>query len=63
MFYQEVIKMSEYELMVSLINTYANLQRIITADDPKKEAERQLIYAAAILEVFGINPSDLDIKK
>ena len=54
--------MSEYQLMVSLIETYANLQRILNADDSKKEVERQLKIAAAKLEIFGVKTSNLDIK-
>lgn len=45
-----------------LIDTYADLQRILTADDPKKEAEYQLKLTAAKLEAMDIVTTKLDQK-
>lgn len=51
---------SENELMIFLIDNYANLQRIVTADDPKKEAEYQLKFVAEKLKILGVKASVLD---
>ena len=52
----------ENKQLSDLIDKYTNLQRIIAADDPKKEAEYQLKIAKAKLQAFGIATEDLDIR-
>lgn len=51
----------ENKQLSDLIDGYANLQRIITADDIKKEAEYQLKIVKAKLQAFGVATEDLDI--
>ncbi|MCM1333417.1 MAG: hypothetical protein NC084_06435 [Bacteroides sp.] len=46
--------MQDYELIASVIDRYADLQLIINADDPKKEAERQMRIAKTKLEALGV---------
>lgn len=55
--------MQDKELTAMLIDSYANIQRILTTDNPKKEAEYQLKLIKAKLESMGIVTSDLDIKE
>lgn len=55
--------MQDKELAALLIDTYANLQRILTSDDPKEEAEYQLKLVAAKLEAMGIVTTKLDKAK
>ncbi len=43
-----------------LIDTYTKLQRIITSNEPKKEAEYQLRAAAEKLKAMGVDTSKLD---
>lgn len=52
--------MQDKELAAILIDSYANLQRILTADDAKEEAEYQLKLVAAKLEAMGIVTTKLD---
>ena len=58
---KEVDDMSDKELMEKLIQQYTDLQRILVADDPKKEVEYQLKAVKAKLEGFGVVTEDLDI--
>ncbi len=53
--------MQDKELIANIIDKYADLQRIINADDPKKEAEYQIQIAKAKLEALGIVTTDLHI--
>lgn len=53
--------MQDKELIASFIDRYADLQRIINTDNPKKEAEYQLKLIKATLEAMGIVTTDLDI--
>ena len=52
--------MSDKELVTMLIDTYINLQRILSSDNMKEEAEYQLQAVRAKLESMGIVTSDLD---
>lgn len=54
--------MQDKELAALLIDSYANLQRILTTDNPKEEAEYQLNLVAAKLEAMGIATTKLDRK-
>lgn len=54
--------MQDMELAALLIDSYANLQRILTTDNPKEEAEFQLNLVAAKLEAMGIVTTKLDKK-
>ena len=54
--------MSDKELVTMLIDMYTNLQRILTSDDMKGEAEYQLAAVKAKLESMGIVTSKLDKK-
>lgn len=54
--------MNEKELPTILIDQYADLQRILTSDDAKKETEYQLKLVKAKLESMGIVTTELDIK-
>lgn len=58
---KEVETMSDKELQEKLIQQYADLQRILSAPDMKKEAEYQLKMVKAKLEAFGTVTEDLDI--
>lgn len=49
------------ELAANLIDDYANLQRIIKAKEPTKEAEYQLNLIRAKLEAMEIPTTNLDI--
>ncbi len=53
--------MQDKELIASIIDKYADLQRIINAEDPKKEAEHQMQIAKAKLEALGVVTTDLHI--
>ncbi len=53
---------SDKEMINNLIDTYANLQRIKTAENTEKELDYQLTLVKAKLESFGIVTSELDIK-
>ncbi len=53
--------MQDKELIASIIDRYADLQRIINADDPKKEAEHQMQIVKAKLEALGVVTTDLHI--
>lgn len=44
----------------ALIDTYSDLQRIINADDSKKEAEYQLKLTKTKLESMGIVTTELN---
>lgn len=59
---KEVDAMTEKELMTMLIDSYRDLQRILIADDPKKEAENQMTIVKAKLEALGIVTENLDIR-
>lgn len=59
--WKEVDTMTESELKATLIDSYMNLQRIISAPDVKKEAEYQIKGVKAKLESMGIMTEDLDI--
>ncbi|MCD7864417.1 MAG: hypothetical protein LUG54_00020 [Clostridiales bacterium] len=53
---------TEKEMLSNLIDSYANLQRIIQSDDAKQEAAYQLQLIKAKLEPFGVITSDLERK-
>ncbi len=53
---------TEKEMLSNLIDSYANLQRIIQSDDAKQEAAYQLQLIKAKLESFGVITSDLERK-
>lgn len=52
--------MIQTELINNLIDLYTSLQRILTCEDPKKEAEYQLQIVKAKLEACGIVTSKLE---
>ena len=52
--------MQNYELITNYIDRYVDLQRIITADDPKAEAEYQLAAVKVALESMGVATTPLD---
>lgn len=52
--------MQDKELAAMLIDSYANLQRILSSDQPKEEAEYQLKLVSAKLEAMGIVTTKLD---
>lgn len=52
--------MQDKELAPLLIDNYANLQRILSTENPKEEAEYQLKLVAAKLEAMGIVTTKLD---
>ncbi len=52
--------MCDGELIANYIDRYADLQRIINTDDPKKEAEYQLKLIKAALEAMGVVTTKLD---
>lgn len=52
---------SEKELMYTLIDQFTSLQRIIHADDAKKEASYQLQFTKAKLESLGIHTTEFKI--
>ncbi|MBQ8569001.1 MAG: hypothetical protein IJ446_07275 [Oscillospiraceae bacterium] len=51
---------SNYEEIVNLLDRYIRLQRIISSDDPVKEAEDQLKKTEEMLEAAGIPITDRD---
>lgn len=55
-------EMNQNDYVGNLIDWYTNLQRILTNDDPKSEAEYQLKMVKAKLEACGIVTSKLDIR-
>ncbi|MCM1578533.1 MAG: hypothetical protein NC078_07035 [Ruminococcus sp.] len=55
--------MNQSELITVSIDKYVDLQRIVTADNPKEEAEYQLKVIKAKLESMGIVTTDLNISK
>lgn len=59
--WKEVDTMTESEQLDSLIDTFANLQRIKTADDWKKEIDYQITLVKAKLEAKGIVTENLEI--
>lgn len=59
--WKEVSDMTDKEQTNMLIDTYANLQRIKTADDWKKEIDYQITLVKAKLESMGIVTENLDI--
>ncbi|MBD5489511.1 MAG: hypothetical protein HDR13_12090 [Lachnospiraceae bacterium] len=54
-------KPDDKEIIINLIDSYSNLQRIKKADDPEKELDYQLKVLKAKLESFGIVTTDLDL--
>lgn len=52
---------SEKELMDKLVDQYISLQRILVADDSKKEAAYQLQSTKVKLESLGIHTTDLEM--
>lgn len=50
-------------LITKLIDSYAGLQRIRSADDPIKETEFQLRITKAKLEAMGISTDELNIDR
>ncbi len=57
---QEVRKMQDKDIVTTYIEKYADLKQIINADDPKKEAERQLNIVKVALETMGVPTTKLD---
>lgn len=55
------VDMNEREMVNTLIDNYTSLQRILKADNSKKEIDYQLRILKAKLESFGIITSDLDL--
>ena len=53
--------MTKEELLERALEDYAKLQRIINAEDPKKEAERQKCFIEAKLQAFGVVTEKLDV--
>ncbi len=53
---------SDKEMIMNVIDSYANLQRIKAAEDSEKEIDYQLRLLKAKLESIGINTSDIDLK-
>lgn len=53
--------MTDKDQQDSLLDTYVNLQRIITAADPAKEAGYQLKIVKAKPEARGVAAENLDI--
>lgn len=58
----EANAMTESKQLDSLIDTFANLQRIRTADDWKKEIDYQITLVKAKLEAKGIVTENLEIR-
>lgn len=58
-----VNKMHQNELINVSIDKYVDLQRIITSENPKEEAEYQLKIIKAKLESMGIVTTDLNINQ
>ena len=54
--------MQNNELISNFIAKFADLQRIIDADDPKAEAENQLQIVKATLENMGVATTELIFK-
>ena len=54
---------NEFERSRNLINSFANLQRIKSAQDRDAEIEYQLSIVKAQLEAMGIPTEPLEIKK
>lgn len=61
--WKEVDIMTDKEQANMLIDTYANLQRIISADDWRQEVNYQISLAKAKLESMGIVTENLDIHR
>ena len=53
---------TEKEMINTLIDRYADLQRLKSAQDTQKEIDYQIALIKAKLESCGIVTSDLDIK-
>ncbi len=54
--------MSDKELVTVNIDRYMDLQRILMADDPKKEARNQFIAVKAKLEASGVVVENLTME-
>ncbi len=52
--------MQDKELVTAYIEKYADLKQILNAEDPKKEAERQINIVKVALETMGVPTSKLD---
>ena len=52
--------MAKEELLERALEDYEKLQRIISAEDPKKEAERQKRFIEAKLQAFGVVTEKLE---
>lgn len=52
---------SDKEMIINLIDTYSNLQRIKNADNVEKELDYQIKILKTKLESFGIVTTDLDL--
>lgn len=50
---KEVDEMSDKNEVAELLSKYVDLRRIISAEDPKKEAEYQLTLVKRQLEAYG----------
>jgi len=53
--------MTKEEIINQIIEEYAKLQRIINAEDPKKEAMTQKRFVEAKLQAFGVVTEKLEI--
>lgn len=60
------MKESDYvsgkEMIMNVIDSYANLQRIKAAEDSEKEIDYQLRLLRAKLESISIKTSDIDLQ-
>ena len=52
--------MTEKEQIANYIDNYQNLQRIMTAEDPKKELQFQMKFVKAKLEAMGVPTENLE---
>lgn len=52
--------MTKEELLERALEDYAKLQRIISAADPRKEAEHQKRFIEAKLQAFGVVTEKLE---
>jgi len=52
--------MNANETIDNLFNQYVDLKRILSADDPKQEAQAQLDIVKAKMQAMGIVTTDLE---
>ncbi len=51
--------MNENKIIDNLFNKYVDLKRILSAEDPKKEAQEQLEIVKAKMQAMGIVTAEL----